>query len=128
DGPLAAAVPAASSRVVTPILELQNLEVVYHHVATAIQGVSLLVPPGAIVALLGTNGAGKTTTLRAISGFLGADDAQIVGGRVVFQGAAVTGGPPHELARRGPVLGPQPRQGLQDLHRSGKLKTLLPAL
>src|SRR5882762_11936399 len=63
-------------------------------------------PPGSIVALLGTNGAGKTTTLRAISGFLGADDAQIVGGRVVFQGASVTGRPPHELARRGLVLVP----------------------
>src|SRR5207253_791628 len=88
----------APLRVVTPLLELENLEVVYHHVATAIQGVSLRVPPGAIVALLGTNGAGKTTTLRAISGFLGADDAQIVGGRVVFQGATVTGRPPHELA------------------------------
>jgi len=71
---------------VTPVLALENLEVVYHHVATAVQGVSLRVPPRAIVALLGTNGAGKTTTLRAISGFLGADDAQIVDGRVVFLG------------------------------------------
>ena len=91
----------------TPVLELENLEVVYHHVATAIQGVSLRVPPGSIVALLGTNGAGKTTTLRAISGFLGADDAQIVGGRVVFRGTPVTGRPPHELARRGLVLVPE---------------------
>src|SRR4029450_9087961 len=105
--PLAAALPAAPLRVVTPLLELENLEVVYHHVATAIQGVSLRVPPGSIVALPGTNGAGKTTTLRAISGFLGADNAQIVAGRVVFQGATVTGRPPHELARRGLVLVPE---------------------
>ena len=91
----------------TSVLELENLEVVYHHVATAIQGVSLRVPPRSIVALLGTNGAGKTTTLRAISGFLGADDAQIVGGRVVFLGEAVTGRPPHTLARRGLVLVPE---------------------
>src|SRR5262249_14470131 len=82
--PVAAPLPAAPPRVVTAVLELENLEVVYHHVATAIQGVSLRVPPGAIVALLGTNGAGKTTTLRAISGFLGADNAQIVGGEVIF--------------------------------------------
>jgi branched-chain amino acid transport system ATP-binding protein len=92
---------------VTAVLELENLEVVYHHVATAIQGVSLRVPPRSIVALLGTNGAGKTTTLRAISGFLGADDAQIVGGRVVFLDETVTGRPPHELARRGLVLVPE---------------------
>jgi len=111
---------------VTPLLELENLEVVYHHVATAIQGVSLRVPPGAIVALLGTNGAGKTTTLRAISGFLGADDAQIVGGRVVFQGATVTGRPPHELARRGLVLVPERDKVFETLTVQENLRALVP--
>ena len=51
-----------------PLLAVEKLEVVYHRVVTAVQGVTLSVPQGAIVALLGTNGAGKTTTLRAISG------------------------------------------------------------
>src|SRR4029450_9718261 len=124
--PLAAALPAAPLRVVTPLLELENLEVVYHHVATAIQGVSLRVPPGSIVALLGTNGAGKTTTLRAISGFLGADDAQIVGGRVVFQGAAITGRPPHELARRGLVLVPERDKVFETLTVQENLRALVP--
>ena len=109
----------------TAVLELENLEVVYHHVATAIQGVSLRVPPRSIVALLGTNGAGKTTTLRAISGFLGADDAQIVGGRVVFQGEAVTGRPPHELARRGLVLVPERDKVFETLTVHENLRALV---
>jgi branched-chain amino acid transport system ATP-binding protein len=110
---------------VTPVLELENLEVVYHHVATAVQGVSLRVPPRAIVALLGTNGAGKTTTLRAISGFLGADDAQIVDGRVVFLGATVTGRPPHELARRGLVLVPERDKVFETLTVQENLRALV---
>ena len=110
----------------TPVLELENLEVVYHHVATAVQGVSLRVPPRTIVALLGTNGAGKTTTLRAISGFLGADDAQIVDGRVVFLGATVTGRPPHELARRGLVLVPERDKVFETLTVQENLRALVP--
>jgi branched-chain amino acid transport system ATP-binding protein len=111
---------------VTALLELENLEVVYHRVATAIQGVSLRVPPAQIVALLGTNGAGKTTTLRAISGFLGADDAQIVGGRVVFQGATVTGRPPHELTRCGLVLVPERDKVFETLTVQENLRALVP--
>jgi branched-chain amino acid transport system ATP-binding protein len=114
-----------ASGVVTPLLEVENLEVVYHHVATAIQGVSLAVPPHSIVALLGTNGAGKTTTLRAISGFLGADNAKVVGGRVVFLGDSVTGRPPHELARRGLVLVPERDKVFETLTVQENLKALV---
>ena len=91
----------------TALLELENVEVVYHHVATAVQGVSLQVPDRSIVALLGTNGAGKTTTLRAISGFLGGDEAKVVAGRIAFRGETITGRRPHEIARRGLVLVPE---------------------
>ena len=52
-----------------PLLVAEKLAVVYHHAITAIQGVSLTVHEGQIVAILGTNGAGKSTTLRALSGF-----------------------------------------------------------
>jgi len=90
-----------------PLLELENVEVVYHRVATAVQGISLRVPERSIVALLGTNGAGKTTTLRAVSGFLGADDARVVAGRIVFGGENITGRRPHEVVRRGLVLVPE---------------------
>ena len=59
------------------LLPVDKLEVVYHRAITAVQGVSLSVHKGQIVAILGTNGAGKSTTLRAISGFLGIDDARV---------------------------------------------------
>ena len=110
----------------TPLLELENVEVVYHRVATAIQGVSLRVPERAIVALLGTNGAGKTTTLRAISGFLGADDATVVEGRIAFLGETVTGRAPHELARRGLVLVPERDKVFETLTVQENLRALVP--
>jgi branched-chain amino acid transport system ATP-binding protein len=89
------------------ILEVRQLEVVYHRVATAIQGVSLDVPTGSIVALVGTNGAGKTTTLRAISGFLPSEDANITDGDITFRGRRINGRMPHELARAGIILVPE---------------------
>jgi len=89
------------------LLEVRQLEVVYHRVATAIQGVSLDVPAGAIVALVGTNGAGKTTTLRAISGFLPSEDAEITDGEIRLAGRRINGAPPHQLARAGVILVPE---------------------
>jgi branched-chain amino acid transport system ATP-binding protein len=89
------------------LLEVRQLEVVYHRVATAIQGVSLDVPTGSIVALVGTNGAGKTTTLRAISGFLPSEDADITDGEITFRGRRINARMPHELARAGIILVPE---------------------
>jgi branched-chain amino acid transport system ATP-binding protein len=89
------------------LLEVRQLEVVYHRVATAIQGVSLSVPTESIVALIGTNGAGKTTTLRAISGFLTSEDAEITYGDITFAGTRINARPPHELARSGIILVPE---------------------
>ena len=68
------------------LLQVDKIEVVYKRVITAVQGVTLSVGPKQIVAILGTNGAGKTTTLRAISGFLGLDDARITEGRNFVRG------------------------------------------
>lgn len=96
-----------SSTVESPLLEVRQLEVVYHRVATAIQGVSIRVREREIVALVGTNGAGKTTTLRAISGFLPAEDAQISEGEILFRGRPVQGRLPHQVARMGVVLVPE---------------------
>jgi branched-chain amino acid transport system ATP-binding protein len=89
------------------ILSVEQLEVVYNHVQLAVQGVSMSVRQGEIVAVLGTNGAGKTTTLRAISGFLPGDNAEIADGQVMFQGKIITGKQPHVLARRGLVIVPE---------------------
>ena len=89
------------------VLRVEQLEVVYNHVQLAVQGLSIQVGTDEIVAVLGTNGAGKTTTLRAISGFLPGDNAEITDGRIVLDGDDVTGRPPHNLARRGLVLVPE---------------------
>ena len=90
-----------------PYLEVSKLEVVYHHVSTAIQGVSLSVAKGQIFVLLGANGAGKTTTLRAVSGFLGSDNADITDGDIVFMNRRITGQPPHKITKMGIVLVPE---------------------
>jgi branched-chain amino acid transport system ATP-binding protein len=91
----------------TPLLAVDKLEVVYHRAITAVQGITLSVAPGQIVAILGTNGAGKTTTLRAISGFLGLDDARVTEGTIAFKGERIENRPPHEITRRGIVLVPE---------------------
>jgi branched-chain amino acid transport system ATP-binding protein len=108
------------------ILALEQVEVVYAHSITAIQGVTLAVPERGIVALLGTNGAGKTTTLRAISGFLGADDARITRGRVLFRGRPVNGRPPHALARDGLVIVPDREKVFETLSVQENLRALVP--
>ena len=89
------------------MLELEQLEVVYHRVVTAVQGVSLSVHAGQIVALLGNNGAGKTTTLRAVSGFLGIDDARVSGGSIRLRGRDVANLPPYRLTALGVALVPE---------------------
>lgn len=89
------------------LLQVRQLEVVYNRVATAIQGVSLDVPEGSIVALVGTNGAGKTTTLRAISGFLPSEDVAITDGTITMRGARIGGRLPHQLAHAGIILVPE---------------------
>ncbi len=89
------------------LLSVDKLEVVYQRAITAVQGVSLAVERGQIVALLGTNGAGKTTTLRAISGFLGLDDARVTEGVITFGGERIDSLPPHEITRRGIALVPE---------------------
>jgi branched-chain amino acid transport system ATP-binding protein len=89
------------------MLKVENLEVTYHRVSTAVQGVSLEVAAGRVVALIGNNGAGKTTTLRAVSGFLGLDDALVTDGTVQFEGRRIENWLPHRVARLGVALVPE---------------------
>ena len=83
------------------ILSLNNIEVVYDHVILVLKGVSLDVPRGQIVALLGANGAGKTTTLKAISNLLHAERGEVTKGSIAFDGTQVEALSPNELVRRG---------------------------
>src|ERR1700759_3057491 len=85
------------------ILSLNNIEVMYDHVILVLKGVSLDVPRGQIVALLGANGAGKTTTLKAISNLLHAERGEVTKGSIVFDGEEVHSRSPNDLVRRGCV-------------------------
>ena len=98
--PAAASIPAAAAAAM-PILSVNNIEVIYDHVILVLKGVSLTVPEGGVVALLGANGAGKTTTLKAISNLLGAERGAVTKGSIVFRGEAVEALSPNALVRRG---------------------------
>src|ERR1700683_650238 len=83
------------------MLAVNNIEVVYDHVILVLKGVSLTVPRGGIVALLGANGAGKSTTLKAISNLLRAERGEVTKGAIVFAGERTEKMSPNELVRRG---------------------------
>jgi branched-chain amino acid transport system ATP-binding protein len=91
----------ASSAAATEILSLNNVEVIYDRVILVLKGVSLSVPAGGIVALLGANGAGKTTTLKAISNLLHSERGEVTKGAILFAGEEVQARSPNELVRRG---------------------------
>ena len=109
--PAPAAVPANERNVApprpesvvaaAPILTVSNIEVIYDHVILVLKGVSLEVPRGRIVALLGGNGAGKSTTLKSISNLLRAERGDVTKGSIVFEGAEIHRLTPNELVRRG---------------------------
>lgn len=85
------------------ILAVNNIEVIYDHVILVLKGVSLDVPRGGIVALLGANGAGKTTTLKAISNLLQSERGEVTKGSIIFEGKEVQDRSPNELVRSGCV-------------------------
>ena len=85
------------------ILSVNNIEVLYDHVILVLKGVSLEVPRGGIVALLGANGAGKTTTLKAISNLLHSERGEVTKGSIVFDGHEVQALSPNRLVRLGCV-------------------------
>ena len=85
------------------LLSINNIEVIYDHVILVLKGVSLEVPEGGIVALLGANGAGKTTTLKAISNLLRAERGDVTKGSIEFDGQRVDKQTPNELVRKGVI-------------------------
>ena len=100
----------AASAAAETILTVNNIEVIYDHVILVLKGVSLDVPKGGIVALLGANGAGKTTTLKAISNLLHAERGEVTKGSIMFDAAEVHDLTPNELVRRGCIQVMEGRQ------------------
>ena len=92
---------AAGGGAAAPLLSVNNIEVVYNDVILVLRGLSLHVPEGQIVALLGANGAGKSTTLKAISGLLKSEDGAITRGDVLFRGERLNALEPGTIVRRG---------------------------
>lgn len=110
------------------LLNVENLQIVYHNVSKAVQGVSLEVHGNHIVTLLGTNGAGKTTTLKAISGFLGIDNAKVTEGFIEFRGEKIQNRPPHEITLKGIALVPEWGKVFESLTVEENLQVCVPAL
>jgi branched-chain amino acid transport system ATP-binding protein len=108
------------------LLQVEKLEVVYHRVITAVQGISLEVPAGSVVTLVGNNGAGKTTTLRAISGFLGLDDARVSEGAIRYRGERIENRAPHRVARLGIALVPERSKVFETLTVDENLLAVVP--
>src|SRR3982751_7047620 len=85
------------------VLDVNGIEVIYNHVILVLKGVSLRVPDGQIVALLGGNGAGKTTTLRAVSNLLKGERGEVTKGSIELRGERIENLSTSELVMRGVV-------------------------
>ena len=97
------AASAATESTPKPLLDVNGIEVIYNHVILVLRGVSLDVPEGKIVALLGANGAGKTTTLRAISNLLKSERGQVTKGNIQYRGEQIEDMSPADLVKRGVI-------------------------
>ncbi len=116
--------PAAEEAAVGPsLLVVNNIEVVYDHVILVLKGVSLEVPEGGIVALLGANGAGKTTTLKAISNLLGAERGDVTKGTIEYLGERIDKLSPSDLVERGVIQVMEGRRCFEHLTAEENLLT-----
>ena len=91
------------SETVGPLLSVSNIEVIYDRVILVLRGVSLDVPEGGVVTLLGANGAGKTTTLKAISNLLRSERGEITKGTITYRGAKIDRLSANDLVKRGVI-------------------------
>ncbi len=97
------------------LLSVNNIEVVYNDVILVLRGISLEVPEGEIVTLLGANGAGKSTTLKAISGLLKTEDGKVTRGTINFMGENIGNRAPEEIVRRGIFQVMEGRRIIEDM-------------
>lgn len=86
-----------------PLLVVSGIEVIYNHVILVLKGVSLQVPEGGVVALLGGNGAGKTTTLRAVSNLLKGERGEVTKGSISYRNEPIADLTPADLVKRGVI-------------------------
>ena len=115
NAPNSAAQPAAAPDAKPLLLSVNNIEVVYNDVILVLRGLSLEVPEGSIVALLGANGAGKSTTLKAISGLLKTEDGEVTRGSITFDGRDITPMDPGAIVRNGIFQVMEGRRIIQDM-------------
>ena len=94
---------ATAPQAASPLLRVNNIEVIYNHVILVLKGVSLDVPDGGIVALLGANGAGKTTTLKAVSNLLRAERGDVTKGSIEYRGERIDRLTPSDLVKKGVI-------------------------
>lgn len=104
------------------LLQLNNISVVYSDVIQVLKGVSLTVPRGRIISLLGSNGAGKTTTLKAISGLLKPENGKVTDGNLVYDGRHIQNMSPEEITRLGIIQVLEGRQPFKYLTIEENLK------
>src|SRR5262249_53711085 len=97
------------------MLTLNNIQVIYSDVILVLKGLSLEVPEGRIVALLGANGAGKTSTLKAISGLLKTENGRVTDGSIEFAGKRIDGLDPEDICKLGIVQVMEGRKVLESL-------------
>jgi branched-chain amino acid transport system ATP-binding protein len=95
--------PSPDGSPAEPLLTVTNIEAIYNHVILVLKGVSLSVPEGGIVALLGANGAGKSTTLKSISNLLRVERGEVTKGSITYRGERIDQLTPNELVRRGVI-------------------------
>ncbi len=96
--------PGSDRAAATPLLQLENVEVIYDEVILVLRGLSLSVEEGGIVALLGSNGAGKSTTLKAITGLLPSEHGETTDGAITYRGVPITHRDAADIVRRGVSL------------------------
>ncbi|MEM7445162.1 MAG: ABC transporter ATP-binding protein [Pseudomonadota bacterium] len=112
---MTAAMADTAPQTASPLLSVNNIEVVYSDVILVLRGLSLEVPEGQIIALLGANGAGKSTTLKAISGLLKAEDGAVTRGSIVYGGETINGLDPGAIVRKGVFQVMEGRRIIQDM-------------
>ncbi len=112
---MTAAMAEGAAETAPPLLSVNNIEVVYNDVILVLRGLSLEVPKGEIIALLGANGAGKSTTLKAISGLLKTEDGEVTRGSISYDGETINGLDPGAIVRKGIFQVMEGRRIIQDM-------------